>query len=135
MRGRDFVHNNGWYNKVGEKLGWGDLSPEDFRKISLELEKGELFIILSESDSFWNFVTQPGIIGSMAAVKPTEDAPGVDYVAEKARYIIQNGQLYSVDRYGDSDKETLVTRDGLTFKVLSREAVKALIASTATQTV
>jgi hypothetical protein len=135
-RGNDFVHNGGWYNKAGEKLGWGDLSPDDFNKISQELEEGELFIILYESDSFWNFVTHnPGIIGSMCAVQPTAEAPGVDFVSEKCAYVIANGQLYYVDRYGDSDKETLVTRDGLEFKVLKREAAKALIASNTAQTV
>ena len=59
MRGGDakMTHNSGWYNKSGEKLGFGDLSVKDFKKISKELEKDELFIILGESDSFWNFVT------------------------------------------------------------------------------
>lgn len=134
MRGRDFIHNGGWYNKAGEKLGWGDLSPDDFKKISQELEEGELFIILYESDSFWKFVKHnPGIIGSMCTVEPTEEAPGVDFVSEKCAYVIASGQLYYVDRYGDSDKETLVTRDGLELKVLKREAVKALIGNTTVQ--
>ena len=40
------IKNGGWYNRSGEKLGWGDLSVEDLRRISCELEDGELFIIL-----------------------------------------------------------------------------------------
>ena len=128
IRGKDFVHNGGWYNKQGEKLGWGDLSPADFLRISNEVADGEFFIILYESDSFWNFVTRPGIIGSMAAVKPDLEAPGVDFVAEKCCFIIAPHQLYYVDRYGDSDRDTF-ERDGLQFKVLTRDAAKQLIAS------
>ena len=127
-RGRDFVHNGGWYNRDGEKLGWGDLAPADFLKISNELEDGELFIILYESDSFWNFVTRLGIIGSMATVKPDVEAPGVDFVAEKCCYIVAKHRLYYVDRNGYSKEETF-DRDGLQFTVLTPEAAKQLIAS------
>lgn len=129
IRDEGFVHNGGWYNKQGEKLGWGDLSRADFLRISNKVADGELFIILRESDSFWKFVTRPGIIGSMATVKPDVEAPGVDYVAEKCRYIIARHQLYHVDRYGDS-KEDIFERNGLLqFKVLTRDAAKQLITS------
>lgn len=129
MRGLDFIHNGGWYNKAGEKLGWGDLSPDDFRRILQELEEGELFIILYERDSFWNFVTHnPGIIGSMCTTKPTAEAPGVDFVAEKCAYIIAaRGQLYYTDCWGGFDKETLTTIDGLELKVLKRDAVRTML--------
>jgi len=39
MRSCDFVHNGGWYNKSGEKIGWGDLSPSDM-KIKTEGRRG-----------------------------------------------------------------------------------------------
>lgn len=32
VRGKDLVHNGGWYNGVGEKIGWGDLAVEDIKK-------------------------------------------------------------------------------------------------------
>ena len=51
MRSNDYVHNGGWYNKAGEKLGWGDLSEEDMVRLMQELEDGEFFIILPESAS------------------------------------------------------------------------------------
>ena len=127
-RGRDFIHNGGWYNRDGEKLGWGDLSPQDFLRISNEIEDGELFIILYEGDSFWNFVVRPGIIGSMAAVKPEVEAPGVDFVSEKCCYILAKHRLYYVDQNGYLKKETF-DRDGLEFKVLTKEAANQLIAS------
>lgn len=135
MRGgaTKMAHNNGWYNKTGEKLGWGDLSAEDFQRIYRELENDELFIVLGEQDSFWNFVTHnPGIIGSMCATKPTADTPGVDYVAEKCRYIISRDGLHLVDDYG-SRKESLVNLNGLPFKVLTREAAKNLIVNAGVQ--
>ncbi|MEK7595986.1 MAG: hypothetical protein AAB564_00320 [Patescibacteria group bacterium] len=128
MRGGDtkMTHNSGWYNKSGEKLGFGDLSTKDFQRISSELENGELFIILGELDSFWNFVIRPSLIGSMARTKPTVEASGVDYVAEHARYVIARNQLYRIDRYGDSKEEISEWR-GLQFKVLKPAAVKLLM--------
>lgn len=126
IRGRDMVHNAGWYDRTGKKLGWGDLSPDDFRRISLDLGEGELFIVLSESDSFWNFVTRKPTL----ATKPEEKAPGIDYVAEKCAYILGQDQMYLVDRYGDSNQET-VSRDGLAFRVLSRQAVRDMLEASA----
>ena len=127
MRGRDMVHNGGWYNSAGEKLGWGDLAPEDFLRISAELEDGELFIILGEHDSFWNFVTSnPGPIGSCAKTEPTADAPGVDFVSDKCRYIIAKGQYYYVDQFGHFEGKT-VNHSGLNFTVLNRGEAKAII--------
>lgn len=126
IRGKDFIHNGGWYNKSGEKLGWGDLSPDDFRRIHGELEDGETFVVLYESDSFWNFVTRPGIIGSMAAVKPDVEAPGVDYVAEKCCYIITRERMYFVDRFGH-DKREEFSHEGLLFKVIPRAEATAML--------
>jgi len=94
MRGQDYVHNGGWYNAQGEKLGWGDLSIEDVQNIRDGLEKGEAFIVLGEHDSFWEHVEQIGTIGSLSTVKPTEAAPGVDFVLSKARIVIMPGKVY-----------------------------------------
>lgn len=121
------THNSGWYNKSGEKIGWGDLSTEDFQRISNELKDGEFFIILCESDSFWNFVTQCDPIGSLARTKPTAEAPGIDYVAKHAIYVIARNQLYCVDRYGSLKGEILEERGGLQYKVLKPDAVKTLM--------
>lgn len=131
MRANDMVHNGGWYNRSGEKLGWGDLSPEDFKRISEGLEEGELFIILYESDSYWRHVTFiPGPIGSMAKTAPTEEAPGVEFVSDKCAYVIGKGSLKYVDPYGDAtSKSTDIF--GLAFEVVSREEAKRLIAGTA----
>lgn len=94
MRGKGFCHNAGWYNKAGEKLGWGDLSFEDILRISKSISENEVFLILSERDSFWNFVTKPGIIGAMCETSPDEKSPGIDYVLEKFTYLITKGKIY-----------------------------------------
>jgi hypothetical protein len=126
MRGNDFVHNGGWYNRQGEKLGWGDLSHDDLRNLRDQLDEGQLFIILGESDSFWNFVTEIGVIGSMCAVKPDINAPGPAYVAEHARFIIAHGRLILVDRWASHANRTW-EHDGLKFEVLTAEEAKRMI--------
>lgn len=123
-------HNNGWYNRAGEKLGWGDLSAEDLQRISSELEDGELFIVLSEQDSFWNFVTHVGIVGSACATKPEVEAPGVEFVATRCRYIVAQHQIYFVD---DEDYLPWRRKDhvvgGVPIKVLTRDEAKQFIAT------
>ena len=94
IRRRDYCHNAGWYNKEGEKIGWGDLSIQDIHNIKNNLPEGEPFFILSERDSFWNFVTEIGTIGGLCKTDKTESSPGIDYVIEKFRYLIMNGNIY-----------------------------------------
>lgn len=124
IRGGDglIIRNSGWYNKLGEKLGFGDLTVENFQRISNELEDGEQFIILNEFDSYLKLATR-----SVKAIvtEPTMEAPGVDYVAKHAIYIIVRNQLYCVDRYGSLGEEFLDR--GLRFKILKQAAVKTLM--------
>ena len=121
--------NNGWYNKAGEKLGWGDLSATDFQQISGELEDDELFIILGEQDSFWNFVTKGGNIGAQAVTKPDVEAPGVEYVANRCRFIIAKGCAYTIHDFDLHKKEAVEVRNGVTLQSLSREEAKQLISN------
>ena len=81
IRADDFIHNGGWYNAAGEKLGWGDLAGRDIERIASELVEGEAFYILSEYDSHWEC--------------PAEDKtlPGPEYVKGKAKFIIEPGKL------------------------------------------
>ena len=119
-------HNAGWYNKLGEKLGWGDISIGDFQRICREIEGDELFITLSERDSFWELVVDLGASASTAVMSPSAEAPGVEYVAEKCHYIIGRDEIYHIDNNDSGDR---VIIKGLSFKVLSREAAKILITS------
>lgn len=109
MRGSSEVHNGGWYNGNGEKIGWGDLSKSDLNKISKGLKPDEVFIVLGEQDSFWKFVTRYGIIGAMCQVKPDEQEPGVDYVVEHARIAIFPNEVLNFGLFEKSG----ITRDEL----------------------
>ena len=119
------VHNGGWYNRSGEKLGWGDLAREDFIRICAGLEDNELFIILGEQDSFGNFVTEVGPVGALAKVKSDAENPGIDYVAEKCRYIIGKGILCFATNNPFAEKTTV--RGGLPFVVLTRKEAKKIL--------
>ena len=125
MRADDTIHNGGWYNHLGQKLGWGDLSRDDLKRISQQLEPGEVFVVLPESASFWEFVKQPGLIGSMASVdRRTEQEPGIDYVRKHASWIIVTGRVMRVHFYEQECKGT----DALTgFSIIGRNQVKDYI--------
>jgi hypothetical protein len=110
--------NAGWYNRRGEKLGWGDLSHEDLDLIRRGLPADEAFIILCENDASLRFI--------MGKKRRKERAPGVRYVIEKCMYIVAGGRLYLVDRFA-SIKEKYYRRRGLRFKIISGETAAALI--------
>lgn len=119
-RHNKLTHNSGWYNKRGEKLGWGDLSANDFQRIAAEIADNELFIVLSEQASFWNFFNK----GRPSEKAPTEAAPGIEYVAAHAMFLIAKGQLCSVNNFRETQEEE---RAGLRFKVISnRELAKRM---------
>jgi len=120
------VFKGWWYNKDGERLGWGDLSIDDFERIKSELNDGEFFIVLKDNDRRWNL-----------AIKKSQDeldieAPGIDYVAENCRFVITSGQSYIIEESG----EDLGTQDTYTHYskkeniesvILSKKGVKDLI--------
>ncbi len=94
-------HNSGWYNKHGDKLGWGDLSKLDMIAIAKEIDENDVFIILGEQDSYWKFVefSKDG----PTTIKGDEQSPGADYVWSKARYIIEKNRINAVVRFMYSD--------------------------------
>lgn len=97
MRSRPdkLTHNSGWYNRAGEKVGWGDLSFTDINRIISDLEEDEVFIILAESDSFWEFVTHnPGPTGDFATTDAKEQCPGLEYLVERAIYFVTKDGLH-----------------------------------------
>lgn len=107
MRSDDTIHNGGWYNILGAKLGWGDLSIGDITRIKNELPKDECFIVLSESDSFWKFVRNVAPLGFMCDVdEPSERCPGTEYVLEKAMFLIVPGTVYCCNYRGDTTIKT-----------------------------
>lgn len=113
------THNSGWYNAAGEKIGWGDLAAYDMLEIKYNLEPNEVFIVLSESDSFWNFV-MPGriaLIGSMCETEPTEQSPGSEYVMQKMSYVITQDDVFYVTDDEDSKMEEWFVGDILVIPI------------------
>jgi len=93
MRCPDTIHNGGWYNGRCEKVGWGDLNKEDFRRIKAELPFGEAFVVLCEDDSQqhrfeYNCRWEPSLRGGDVR------HPSVAYICAKALMVIANGKLY-----------------------------------------
>lgn len=117
------TRNSGWYNKLGEKLGSGDLNVADFRRISRGLKKGELFIILSEKDSKWRFHYR---INGQSIVNLPEEAPGVIYMIQNAMYVIARKKFYLINHYSIY-KEKIYDCKGLIFQAIDQDAFKRLI--------
>lgn len=113
-------HNTGIYNAFGDKLGWSDLSAQDFEAMRTRLPAGEPVFILSEKDSFWNFLRDHG--GRTGyETKPEEKHPGSDYVIQHAIYLIYNGICYAIGRAADPDGFYMF--DGYKFTPLDRSEV------------
>lgn len=114
MRSNDLVHNGGWYNREGQKLGWGDLSPRDLMYIAEVLKSDEILIVLGEHDSHWNFVTfaddSKGMPWKLGTEK--EHQPLLEYVLLKARWVIVPGEVFKMLTKYDSgvDGELFDTR-------------------------
>jgi hypothetical protein len=122
--GRELVHNGGWYDADGLKIGWGDLSEADLVKASRELKEGEKFIVLPEGASFWNFVKfNPGPTGVQATAEPSEQNPGMDYIRAEASWVVLPGRVYRITRYGGELGEQ--KRNGLKFTAI-RDASEVL---------
>lgn len=145
IRSHDFVHNGGWFGGDGALLGLGDLDLHDIARIRDELQAGEAFIVLGESDSHeshWNPQWNDG--GSWR--NGSHSAAPVDYMIEHARYAIFPGETYMVLHQFVMDYErtsspsqthyTATSRCGredveplrVTFQYLSREDLRKKLA-------
>lgn len=85
-----------------------------------------MFIILGERDSFWEFVTfNRGTVGSECVTDPRMEAPGIDYVVERCRYIIAKNNLYFVNGYVSQRHRMMFA--GVTLRVFTRAEANELI--------
>ncbi len=78
------IQNAGWYNRCGEFLGYGDLAPRDFQRISSEIDEDEIFFVLHEG--YWRMPSQ--------AKKYLRF--GLEHVFHVADYIITRGHVHLV---------------------------------------
>jgi hypothetical protein len=90
-------HNAGWYNRDGEKLGWGDLSTEDFRAIMGGIGPYQFFVMLPEQKSFFEFTKFDG--PNILEVDPNEQSPGKDYISEHYRFALTTDIVYQPITY------------------------------------
>lgn len=119
------AHNGGWYNIMGEKVGWGDLDAKDFERIKKELQAGETFIVLSEERSFWNFVEDPKMIPGFSNSRPKALIPGIGYVATNSMYIVRNGEAFLVSDMDDEARDFNV--GGMDLKLIPRKDAVAML--------
>ena len=112
---RSIVHNGGWYNQNGDRVGWGDLSPQDLKKVSEVLDAGEVFVVLREMDAYWDLPSRLG--------RGRMDDPGKEYLVEYACFAVVKDCIYVVDR--DDGKD--MGRDGVIIKNLPRDKFKEML--------
>jgi hypothetical protein len=123
--GTRIIKNAGWYNKDGDRLGWGDLDATDIDRITAQLEPDEYFVVLGQQDAFHDFEAQWRRANPRNKRTPNIAAPGRIYIAQRARYIIGSRQCWRVvqpDMEG-SDR----TECGIVFKPLTPRAALALL--------
>lgn len=112
MRHPDTIHNGGWYNARGEKLGWGDLNVADYTRIQAQLEEDDVFVVLTEQDSFWNFVTKlGGTLGCLHETNAEMYAPGIAYVKEHVFLLITRERAAYVGDAGDPSRPGQFSRE------------------------
>lgn len=133
MRGHDIIHNGGWYNQEGEKLGWGDLCLLDLLQISKRLQYGhrgephQWFIVLHENDSFWHFrddASEIQAFGWLQHMKPDMHAPGIRYVVSKAAYAIAPNAIFCMGDVSNPAKMRQVEENEGLYQLLLRMPVK-----------
>lgn len=107
------THDAGWYNKAGEKIGWGDLSNHDMTQIASELATDELFIVLGVGDTYMDNVVP-------------ENYPSIDYVASCATFIVAPGHCYVINDWEHTPKKTTYL-GVMQYEVLTREQAVKLI--------
>lgn len=77
ISGNSKINSAGWFSQNGARLGCGDLSLANMATIATNLYPGDIFIALTEADSF---LDMPSSLD--------HGVPGEDYVYQKATWVI-----------------------------------------------
>lgn len=120
IRAKDMVHNGGWYNGLGEKIGWGDLSVSDIKNIQSKLQPGELFVVLPESASYWDFVRH--LPEGKMSLDAKAAKPGVKYIVECAHWVITPTTIYHKNYLNEAGEV-----DGIQYEPLVPESFHKLL--------
>ena len=107
----------GWYNDAGDRLGRGDLNPTDIIRISEQIDYGEAFVILTETN---------------ARQIPRKNEPPREFVAARAIYIIGRDKRFFVDPTANGltplgTPPAYVTVEAIQFQRISREDVMSIL--------
>lgn len=106
MNSHKWGKNCGWYNKYGQKIGWGDLDTRHIRAIMHEIAPDEVFITMSEQYSFWEFVPNPtATLGSMQKTTPEHTYPGLEYLEEHGWLVIVKDKVHNLHNFGMGEFE------------------------------
>ena len=121
---RRIVRDASWYNRAGRRIGWGDLTTDDFRLIQEELnnprwaiDDDELFVVLGDLESDWHYMrahhSNPDRLGDQTVLEP-----GTDYIARHGTFAVSRDGFYILGhllRQGD-----LIPYPGLSLEVVDR---------------
>lgn len=116
------IYQAGWFNKDGEKLGFGDLSGKDFNTIANGLEYDELFFVLDSKSA------DIGQCNEKNKTSLTVDYPGTEYVTKNASYVVSPKQCYIVDR--SENISGPINKGGAVFKVIKESELQQLLLQT-----
>ncbi len=107
---RKIANQHTWYNKDGEEIGWGDLSPENAHDIARDIDLGEWFITAPYEPS-----------------KDGGDSAGADIrsVIERARFVIGRDRLYCLD----PQREERHVIEGVEFTSINRMTALTIVTS------
>lgn len=102
------IEDAGWYDKRGKYVGSGDLSAKNVVDLAETLPEKELFIALTDKDSFRNFIrgtpeyyaTFCG--GGVPVTPPPHAEPGIEYITERAVLMIARGSVLMREELGRS---------------------------------
>lgn len=103
-----FCKNHGWYNRLGEPLGWGDLTTAQLQTISDEIPDDEVFVTISQQDTWEN--------DEQRTLTPEQ-------LAKVAVLVMTQHRLYRIDQGRNR------TFDGVVFEHMDREELAELLQS------
>lgn len=99
------IEDAGWYNKCLKYVGFGDLSAKNVVDLAETLPEKELFIALTDKDSFRNFIRETPehfatFCGGGFPVVPSHDEPGIDYIKDRAVLMVARGSIFMKKKDG-----------------------------------
>lgn len=95
----DLIHNGGWYNQLGEEIGWGDMNRNSMVAIADKLSGDDIIVV----------VTEAGRCGydhpDRASFKGVHQMKyNWSYLLEHVRCVLKDGTVHRI--YADWDKVT-----------------------------